>query len=71
MAEDPVSQDQHRADMAELQLELAHTLALLDKRTELIAQDLVAFHLDFPISTYDLDRIAPGKNIHNIHLWRQ
>ena len=43
MAEDPVSQDQHRADMAELRLELANTLALLDKRTELIAQDLVAF----------------------------
>jgi hypothetical protein len=43
MSEDPVSQDQHRADMAELRLELAHTLASLDKRTELIAQDLVAF----------------------------
>jgi hypothetical protein len=43
MAEDPVSQDQHRADMAELRLELANTLASLDKRTELIAQDLVAF----------------------------
>jgi hypothetical protein len=43
MAEDPVSQDQHRADMAELRLDLANTLASLDKRTELIAQDLVAF----------------------------
>jgi len=42
MAEDPVSQDQHRADMAELRLELANTLASLDKRTELIAQDLIA-----------------------------
>ena len=43
MADNPVSQDQHRADMAELRLELANTLASLDKRTELIAQDLVAF----------------------------
>jgi hypothetical protein len=43
MAEGPVSQDQHRADMAELRLELTNTLASLDKRTELIAQDLVAF----------------------------
>jgi hypothetical protein len=43
MAEDPVSQDQHRADMAELRLDLANTLSSLDKRTELIAQDLVAF----------------------------
>jgi hypothetical protein len=42
MAEDPVSRDQHRADMAELRLELANTLASLDKRTELIAQDLTA-----------------------------
>ena len=42
MAEDHVSRDQHRADMAELRLELANTLASLDKRTELIAQDLIA-----------------------------
>ncbi|MDH3600427.1 MAG: hypothetical protein OEU26_12400 [Candidatus Tectomicrobia bacterium] len=42
MAEDPVSQDQHRADMAELRLELTNALASLDKRTELIAQDLAA-----------------------------
>ena len=42
MAEDHVSRDQHRADMAELRLELANTLASLDKRTELIAQDLTA-----------------------------
>jgi hypothetical protein len=40
MAEDFVSRDQHRADLAELRLELANTLASLDKRTELIAQDL-------------------------------
>ncbi len=42
MAEDFVSQDQHRADMAELRLELSNSLASLDKRTELIAQDLIA-----------------------------
>jgi len=42
MAEDYVSRDQHRADIAELRLELANTLASLDKRTELIAQDLTA-----------------------------
>ncbi|ETX08617.1 hypothetical protein [Candidatus Entotheonella palauensis] len=42
MAEDYVSQDQHRADMAELRLELNNSLASLDKRTELIAQDLIA-----------------------------
>jgi chromosome segregation ATPase len=42
MAEDHVSRDQHRADLAELRLELANTLASLDKRTELIAQDLLA-----------------------------
>ena len=40
MAEDFVTRDQHRADLAELRLELANTLASLDKRTELIAQDL-------------------------------
>jgi methyl-accepting chemotaxis protein len=40
MAEDFVPRDQHRADLAELRLELANTLASLDKRTELIAQDL-------------------------------
>ncbi len=43
MAEDYVSQDQHRADMAELRLEQTNALASLDKRTELIAQDLIAF----------------------------
>ncbi len=42
MAEDDVSQDQHRADMAELRLELSNSLSSLDKRTELIAQDLIA-----------------------------
>lgn len=42
MAEDFVSRDQHRADLAGLRLELANTLASLDKRTELIAQDLGA-----------------------------
>jgi hypothetical protein len=40
MAEDFVTRDQHRADLAELRLELANTLASLDKRTELIAQNL-------------------------------
>jgi hypothetical protein len=40
MAEDFVSRDQHRAELAELRLEPANTLASLDKRTELIAQDL-------------------------------
>jgi predicted nucleic acid-binding Zn-ribbon protein len=40
MAEDFVTRDQHRADLAELRLELANTLANLDKRTELITQDL-------------------------------
>jgi hypothetical protein len=38
--QDFVTRDQHRADLAELRLELANTLASLDKRTELIAQDL-------------------------------
>ena len=42
MAEEYVSKDQHRADMAELRLELGNSLASLDKRTELIAQDLMA-----------------------------
>jgi chromosome segregation ATPase len=43
MAEEQyVSRDQHRADLAELRLEMANTLASLDKRTELIAQDLLA-----------------------------
>jgi hypothetical protein len=42
VAEDPVSRDRYRADMAELRLELANMLASLDKRTELIAQDLIA-----------------------------
>ncbi len=41
MAEDYVSQDQHRADMADLRLELSNSLSSLDKRTELIAQDLM------------------------------
>lgn len=40
MAEDYVSRDQHRADLAELRLELANTLASLDKRTELLARDM-------------------------------
>ena len=40
MAEDFVTRDQHRADLAQLRLELTNTLASLDKRTELIAQDL-------------------------------
>jgi hypothetical protein len=42
MAEDHVSRDQHRADLAELRLEMANTLASLDKRTALMAQDLLA-----------------------------
>ncbi|PON18610.1 hypothetical protein C2W62_07125 [Candidatus Entotheonella serta] len=42
MAEEFVSKDQHRADMAELRMELGNSLASLDKRTELIAQDLMA-----------------------------
>jgi hypothetical protein len=40
--QDFVSRDQHRADLAELRLEIANSLASLDKRTELIAQDLGA-----------------------------
>jgi hypothetical protein len=41
MAEpDVVTRDQHRADLAERRLELANTLASLDTRTELLAQDL-------------------------------
>ena len=40
MAEDFVTRDQHRADLVELRLELANTLASLDKRTDLLAQDL-------------------------------
>jgi hypothetical protein len=46
MAEDFVTRDQHRADLAELRLELGNTLASLDKRTELIAQDLAALRRD-------------------------
>lgn len=42
MSEDYVSRDQHRADLAELRLEISGQLASLDKRTELIAQDLVS-----------------------------
>jgi len=37
---DNVSRDQHRADLAELRLELSGTLASLDKRTELDALSL-------------------------------
>jgi len=43
---DNVSRDQHRADLAELRLELANTLASLDKRTELIAQELAGLRRD-------------------------
>jgi hypothetical protein len=43
MAEDFVTRDQHRADLAEGRLELANTLASLDKRTALIAQGLVSW----------------------------
>jgi len=43
---DNVSRDQHRADLAELRLELANTLASLDKRTELIAQELAGERRD-------------------------
>lgn len=43
MAEDFVTRDQHRADLAELRLEIANSLASLDKRTELIAQELRSF----------------------------
>ena len=46
MAEDVVTRDQHRDDLAELRLELANTLASLDKRTELIAQDLGVLRRD-------------------------
>jgi chromosome segregation ATPase len=46
MAEDFVTRDQHRADLAELRLELANTLASLDKRTELIVQDLSVLRRD-------------------------
>jgi hypothetical protein len=42
MSEDYVSRDQHRADLADLRLEISGQLASLDKRTELIAQDLGA-----------------------------
>lgn len=42
MAEDYVRHDHHRADLAELRLEISGQLASLDKRTELIAQDLVS-----------------------------
>jgi hypothetical protein len=42
MSEDYLSRDQHRADLAELRLEISGQLASLDKRTELIAQDLVS-----------------------------
>ena len=42
MAEDFVTRDQHRADLAELRLEIANSLASLDKRTELIAHALQA-----------------------------
>ena len=38
MAEDFVSRDQHRADLAELRLEIANSLASLDKRTEILTQ---------------------------------
>ena len=37
-----LSRHEHRADMAELRLEISQQLASLDKRTELIANDLVA-----------------------------
>jgi hypothetical protein len=40
--QDFTTRDQHRADLAELRLEIANSLASLDKRTELIAQDLGA-----------------------------
>jgi acetoin utilization deacetylase AcuC-like enzyme len=46
MAEDFVSRDQHRADLAELRLEIANSLASLDKRTELMAQELLALRRD-------------------------
>jgi chromosome segregation ATPase len=42
MSEDYVSHNQHRADLAELRLEISGQLASLDKRTELIAQELGA-----------------------------
>jgi len=40
MSEDYVSRDEHRADLAAVRLEILGQLASLDKRTELIAQDL-------------------------------
>lgn len=42
MSEEFVGRHEHRADMAELRLEITQQLATLDKRTELIAQDLVS-----------------------------
>lgn len=57
MAEpDFVTRDQHRADLAELRLELANTLASLDKRTELIAQDLGALRREMQQGFGDLRR---------------
>jgi len=61
MADNPVSQDQHRADMAELRLELANTLASLDKRTELIAQDLVAFRRETTERFEHLEQQSTGR----------
>ena len=64
MAEDHVSRDQHRADMAELRLELANTLASLDKRTELIAQDLIAVRREMTERFEQVERqMAEGREI--------
>jgi hypothetical protein len=56
MAEDFVTRDQHRADLAELRLELTNTLANLDKRTELIAQDLAALRRETEAWRTDMRR---------------
>jgi chromosome segregation ATPase len=62
MAEDHVSRDQHRADMAELRLELANTLASLDKRTELITQDLIAIRREMTDRFEQVERkMAEGR----------
>lgn len=64
MAEDYVSRDQHRADMAELRLELANRLASLDKRTELIAQELAAVRREMTERFEQVDRrMVEGREI--------
>ena len=57
-----VTQDQHRADMAELRLELANSLASLDKRTELIAQDLMALRREVTERFEQAERQAAARS---------